>query len=165
MRTIRLAGIAVALAAAAILVPAGPHHSGGVSQAAPADGPGLARYCDRTLTEAARADMESFRDFDAETFRALHDDRAVTVFPSGFVAVGIDAVMAALGPHFADRYAVWTWTETGRIVESCRSAVIFFDARYEIPSQGFAQDQIVAVTWIWKRGEWLAVADTNTLVP
>jgi hypothetical protein len=36
----------------------------------------------RKFEEAQRQDMESFRDFDAEAFRAIHDPDAISIFPS-----------------------------------------------------------------------------------
>ena len=161
MRTrIRPLVIGLALAALAAAVP-----GAAVASTAADDTTAEAVGCLRQLEEALRIDMESFRDFDADAFRAGHDERAVTVFPSGYVANGIDAIMAALGPHFANRNAVWTWTETHRIVDGCKSAVVLYDAHYDIPSQNFFQHQVVAVTWMRIDGRWLAVADTNTLLP
>lgn len=160
-KKIRPAVLGVVLAAiAAATVPAAAH--GGPTVA---DGTQSAHGCERQLDAALRRDMESFRDFDAETFREGHDERAITVFPSGRIANGIDEIMELLGPHFRNRNAVWTWTETHRIVEGCKTAFVVYDARYEIPSIGFRQHQVVAVTWIRKHGEWLAIADTNTLLP
>jgi len=121
--------------------------------------------CANQLDDALRQDMESFRDFDAEAFRAGHDERAVTVFPSGRIAVGVEEIMRLLGPHFQNRNAVWTWTELGRVVEGCKAAFVYYDATYAIPSQGFSQHQRVATTWTREGGSWLAIADTNTLAP
>lgn len=160
---IRPVVVGLALAAMAVTVPSAAI-AGTAGAADPQLESGSALGCERQLEEALRLDMESFRDFDADTFRAGHDERAITVFPSGFVANGIDATMAALAPHFANRNAVWTWTETHRIVDGCKSAVVVYDARYDIPSQGFFQHQIVTVTWIYENGSWLAVADVNTLL-
>ena len=64
---------------------------------------GTAAGCAAQFEAAQRLDMESFRDYDAETFRAVHDPRAVTVFASGAVRFGIDAIMTALSSHFARR--------------------------------------------------------------
>src|SRR4030095_1911846 len=72
---------------------------------------GNAARCAARLEVAQRLDMESFRDFDADTFRAGHDERAVTVFASGARRIGVDAIMTALASHFANRNAVWSWTE------------------------------------------------------
>ena len=58
---------------------------------------GRARGCARQFEIAQRIDMESFRDYDAETFRAVHDERAVTVFASGAVRYGVDAIMTGPG--------------------------------------------------------------------
>ena len=73
----------------------------GVS-AASASNPGEARGtaarwaqgCAEQFEVAQRTDMESFRDYDRETFREGHDPRAVTIFASGAVRYGIDAIMA-----------------------------------------------------------------------
>jgi hypothetical protein len=156
---IRPVVIGLALAAVAVAMPAAAADTG---QAGSTE---TGRGCLAELEDALRQDMESFRDFDADAFREGHDERAITVFPNGRIANGIDEIMTALGPHFHDRNAVWTWTETHRVVEGCKTAFVVYDARYEIPSIGFRQHQVVAITWIRKHGKWLAVADTNTLLP
>ena len=57
---------------------------------------GWAQGCAEQFELAQRTDMESFRDYDRETFREGHDPRAVTIFASGAVRFGIDAIMATL---------------------------------------------------------------------
>lgn len=120
--------------------------------------------CARKFEEAQRQDMESFRDFDAEAFRAVHDADAISIFPSGFTAVGIDDIMSALSGHFTNRNAVWSWTELSRRVEGCRTAVIRYDATYDIPSIGFHQRAITVVTYIFTHGRWLGILDQGTLL-
>jgi hypothetical protein len=117
----------------------------------------------RQLDEATRADMESFRDYDAATFRAGHHPGAVTVFPDGQVLVGIDAIMERLAGHFTGREAIWSWTELGRVVEE-QTAFVYYEVRYQIRSRGIDQRQLVAVTWTWWGDRWLAIGDTNTLL-
>ena len=125
---------------------------------------GTAEGCARQFETAQRLDMESFRDFDAETFRAGHDDRAVTVFASGAVRYGIDAIMQALASHFANRNAVWSWTEKYRVVDGCTSAYILYDTVYEIPSLGFRQHALTGVTYTHVGNAWLSIADQGTLL-
>ena len=125
---------------------------------------GTAEGCARQFETAQRLDMESFRDFDAETFRAGHDDRAVTVFASGAVRYGIDAIMQALASHFANRNAVWSWTEKYRVVDGCTSAYILYDTVYEIPSIGFRQHALTGVTYTHAGNAWLSIADQGTLL-
>ena len=127
--------------------------------------PLLQRYCERAFDAAQRIDMESFRDYDAEAFRAIHTDDAVTIFASGAWRVGIDAVMAALASHFQDREATWQWTELHREVKGCVTAFIVYDTTYSIPSNGFRQRARVAVTYTFERGRWLSVLDQSTLLP
>jgi hypothetical protein len=121
--------------------------------------------CARQFEVAQRVDMESFRDYDAETFRDGHDPRAVTVFASGARRIGIDAIMAALAPHFAGREAVWAWTELYRVVDGCRSAFILYDTTYDIPSIGFHQHALTGVTYTHDGERWLSIADQGTLLP
>ena len=123
-----------------------------------------AEGCARQFDTAQRLDMESFRDFDAETFRAGHDERAVTVFASGAVRYGIDAIMQALAGHFANRNAVWSWTEKYRVVDGCTSAYILYDTVYEIPSIGFRQHALTGVTYSHVGNAWLSIADQGTLL-
>ena len=130
--------------------------------AAPDDA--VAAGCARQFDAAQRTDMESFRDFDVETFRAVHHPHAVTVFASGAVRYGIDAIMAALASHFANRQAVWAWTELYRVVDGCSTAFILYDTTYDIPAAGFHQHALIGVTYTRLGDKWLAVADQGTLL-
>ncbi|HEY5851102.1 MAG TPA: hypothetical protein VIT62_10120 [Lysobacter sp.] len=129
------------------------------------DGHGNARGCARQFELAQRMDMESFRDYDEETFRAVHDERAVTIFGSGAVRYGIDAIMTALASHFSGREAVWTWTEKYRVVDGCNSAFILYETVYEIPRIGFRQHALTGVTYSHDGHRWLAIADQGTPLP
>ncbi len=120
--------------------------------------------CARQFEEAQRIDMESFRDYDAEAFRAVHHPDAVTVFASGAVRYGIDSIMTALAPHFANREAIWAWTELYRVVDRCKSAFILYDTTYDIPSIGFHQRALIGVTFTHQGNKWLAIADQGTLL-
>jgi hypothetical protein len=118
--------------------------------------------CAEQFELAQRTDMESFRDYDAETFREGHDARAVTIFASGAVFYGIDAIMDALESHFANREAIWAWTELYRVVDGCKSAFILYDATYDIPSIGYHQRTLTGVTYTHDGNRWLAIADQGT---
>jgi hypothetical protein len=120
--------------------------------------------CAAKFDEAQRADMESFRDYDAATFRAGHDPDAVSIFPSGARFAGIDAIMTALTGHFRDREALWSWTEINRRVDGCRTAFIEYDAVYEIPRTGFFQRALTVVTYEYQHGRWLGIMDQGTLL-
>ena len=110
--------------------------------------------------------MESFASYDAEAFRAVHHPDAITIFASGATRTGIDAIMAALAPHFENREAIWTWTELHRFVDqACQTGFILYDTTYAIPSQGFTQHALTAVTYVRHRGRWLSIADQGTLLP
>jgi hypothetical protein len=104
--------------------------------------------CARQFDEAQRIDMESFRDG--------HHPDAITVFASGARRVGIDAIMAALASHFANREAIWAWTELYRVVDGCRSGFILYDTTYDIPSIGFHQHALTGVTYTHVGDKWLA---------
>jgi hypothetical protein len=121
-----------------------------------------AQGCAEQFELAQRTDMESFRDYDRETFRAGHDPRAVTIFASGAVRYGIDAIMAALESHFANREAIWAWTELYRVVDGCKSAFILYDATYDIPSIGYHQRTLTGVTYTHNGERWLSIADQGT---
>jgi hypothetical protein len=126
---------------------------------------GTAAGCAAQFEVAQQLDMESFRDFDADTFRAGHDERAVTVFASGSRRIGIDAIMTALAGHFANRNAVWSWTELYRVVDGCNSAYILYDTSYDIPSIGFHQHALTGVTYSHDGNAWLSISDQGTLLP
>jgi hypothetical protein len=121
--------------------------------------------CAAQFEEAQRIDMESFRDYDAETFRAGHHPDSVTVFASGAVRYGIDAIMAALNSHFVNREAIWSWTELYRVVDGCKSGFILYDTVYEIPSIGFHQHALTGVTYTHDGNRWISIADQGTLLP
>jgi hypothetical protein len=123
---------------------------------------GTAEGCAAQFEEAQRTDMESFRDYDEAAFRAGHDPRAVTVFASGAVRHGIDAIMETLQFHFVNREAIWSWTELYRVVDGCKSAFILYDAVYEIPSVGYHQRTLTGVTYTHAGDKWLAIADQST---
>lgn len=125
----------------------------------------ITRICARQFEVAQRMDMESFRDYDAETFRAVHDERAITVFGSGTTLIGIDAIMNAFTSHFGNREARWSWTERYRVVDGCSSAFILYETVYEIPRIGFRSRALTGVTYTYDRGKWLAIADQGTPLP
>jgi len=136
------------------------------SSAAAADAGAAAEGCARQFDIAQRTDMESFRDFDAETFRAVHHPDAVTIFGSGDAFYGIDAIMEALGGfHFGRREAIWTWTEGYRVVDGCKSAFILYETVYELPSIGFRSHALTGVTYTHDGDRWLAIADQGTPLP
>ena len=132
--------------------------------AAPANhgGHGKAARCAAQFERAQRIDIESFQDYDAETFRAIHHPDAVTIFASGHAFYGVDAIMNALAAHFEDREAISTWNEVYRIVDGCNSAFILYDSTYTIPSIGYHQRTLTGVTYTYRRNKWLAIADQGT---
>jgi hypothetical protein len=121
--------------------------------------------CARQFEVAQRVDMESFRDYDQETWLASHDDRAVTIFASGARRIGIDAIAQVMASHFANREAKWSWTELHRVVDGCRSAVILYDTVYEIPRIGFRQHALTSVSYTHDGNKWLSIADQGTPLP
>jgi hypothetical protein len=134
----------------------------GASIASASDEKGAAAGCAAQFELAQRTDMESFRDYDAQTFRDGHHPDAITIFASGAVRTGVDAIMAALAPHFANREALWAWTEVYRVVDGCKSAFILYDATYDIPSIGYHQRTLTGVTYTHSGNKWLAIADQGT---
>jgi len=134
----------------------------GASVVSAADAGGAAAGCAAQFELAQRTDMESFRDYDAETFRDGHHPDAITIFASGAVRTGVDAIMRALAPHFANREAIWAWTEVYRVVDGCKSAFILYDATYDIPSIGYHQRTLTGVTYTHQGDKWLAIADQGT---
>ena len=158
MRKITFRAAVGVLAAAALALP------GIAAASAENDGAGH-RGCAAKFDEAQRIDMESFRDFDAEAWREGHHEDAVSVFASGHRFAGIDAIMAAQQSHFENREAIWTWTEIDRHVYGCKTAVIEYDATYELPRIGFKSRALTVVTYVFERGRWLAVYDQGTAFP
>jgi hypothetical protein len=120
------------------------------------------RRCAQRFDAAQRQDMESFRDFKADEWRAVHDRNAVSIDPSGEVAYGIEQIMAGAKTHFERKWAVWSWIELSRQVDGCRTAVIVYDATYDIPSIEYHQRAVTTVTYTYKHGRWLAVLDQGT---
>jgi hypothetical protein len=134
----------------------------GESIASASEAEGTAAGCAAQFEVAQRTDMESFRDYDAETFRAGHHPDAITIFASGAIRKGVNAIMTALAPHFANREALWAWIEIYRVVDGCKSAFILYDATYDIPSIGYHQRTLTGVTYTHDGNKWLAVADQGT---
>lgn len=132
--------------------------------AAPAK-PVKQNHCARTFDEAQRTDMESYRDFDRATWVAGHDDDAITIYSSGAMVQGRDAIAASQNGHFTNRNAVWSWTEKTRAVDGCSTATIVYDATYAIPAQNFSLHLIINVTYTFKHGKWLSVIDQGTEIP
>ena len=130
-----------------------------------ADGLAKAEGCARQFEEAQRVDMESFRDFVEATWLAGHHPEAITIFASGARRQGIDAIAAALHPHFVNKTAVWSWIELYRFVDGCSTGYILYDATYDIPSIGFHQRALTSVTYVHEGGKWLSIADQGTLLP
>jgi hypothetical protein len=126
---------------------------------------GLARGCERSFDAAQRRDMESFRDYDAAAWRAVHDPAAVSIFASGARIAGIDKIIAALAGHFADREAGFTWKEINRRVDGCRTAFIEYETVYRIDRVGFYQRALTVVTYTFSHGRWLVIMDQGTLLP
>jgi hypothetical protein len=108
--------------------------------------------------------MESFRDFDAETWREGHADEAISIFPTGEMFVGIDEIMTAAERHFTKQDAVWSWTELSRRVDGCKSAMIVYDATYDIPAFDYHQRALTTVTYAFEHGHWRSVMDQGTLL-
>ena len=111
-----------------------------------------------------RLDMESFASYDVEAFRRVHHPEAISIFPSGTVARGADAIIDALADHFTRREAVYTWRELHRFIEPCRSAFVLYETTYEVPSSGYRQRSLTGVTYIHEGGRWLVVADQGSAV-
>lgn len=158
-RTVRnsILGVALLGSLAAAAVPAAA--SGG-----PTYGSGGGRGCAEKFDHAQREDMESFRDFDEATWLAGHDRRAVSITATGARFEGLPAITAATRSHFANREAVWSWTEVNREIFDCRTAFIEYVAVYELPRINFYQRAHTVVTYRYVHGRWLSVLDQGTLL-
>jgi hypothetical protein len=153
-----------ALAAAAAAVVAGAAVPAAAEPTTRGTSP-IASWCARKFDEAQRVDMESYRDFDRATWVAGHDDDAITIYSSGLMVQGRDAIAASQNGHFTNRNAVWSWTELTRAVDGCSTGTIVYDATYAIPSQNFSLHLIINVTYTFKHGKWLSVIDQGTEIP
>lgn len=123
------------------------------------------RRCERRFEEAQRVDMESFRDYDRETWREAHAEDAVTILTSGAVIEGRDAIVDALTAHFDNREAVWSWTELSRRVDGCKTAHILYETVYAIDRIGLCIHALTGVSYTYEHGRWLSVADQGTVLP
>jgi hypothetical protein len=120
--------------------------------------------CADAFEVTQRLDMESFATYDVESFRRVHHPEAIAIFPSGTVARGIDSIVEALADHFARREAIYRWRELHRFVDACRAAFVLYETAYEIPTTGYRQRALTAVTYVHDGGRWLAIADQGSLV-
>ena len=118
----------------------------------PTDGAGVVRA---RFDEAQRIDMESFRDYDRETWRDVHVEDAVTIFASGTVIQGRDAIVDARAA---------TSTTARRLVldrdvppgHGVQDGVHLYETTYEIPSIGFVLRARTGVTYTYEPagGSW-----------
>lgn len=166
----------ILMAAAAAVLPTAPAAAGPTAPAAstpqlaavaaPVGGAAASARngCAKKFDEAQRADMESFRDFDADTWRAGHDRNAVSIYPSGARFAGIEAIMAAQKSHFANKEAVWSWTEIHRRVDGCSVGYIEYEAIYQIPRIHYYQRALTVVTYVYSHGKWLSIMDQGTML-
>ena len=72
--------------------------------------------------------------------------------------------MTAAERHFTKRDAVWSWTELSRRVDGCKSAMIAYDATYDIPAFDYHQRALTTVTYVFAHGHWKSVMDQGTLL-
>lgn len=160
---------ALAVIAAVATLGVGGAAAAGATDDAAADGAktgGWGRWCASSFDEAARLDMESFRDYDADTWRGLHHPAAQTVLASGQRFVGVDAIMTALAGHFEGREAIFEWTELDRFVDqTCTSGFVVYETRYRLPSSGFDQSATTTVTFVRQGVQWKVVFDQGTELP
>ena len=115
---------------------------------------------ERRFEEAQRTDMEAFRDYDRETWRNVHTEDAVSIFPSGAVVQGRDAIVDALASHFDDEEAIFTWTERLRTVSVARRTSS--TTRCTRSSIAYRQAARTGVSYTFEGGRWLVVADQGT---
>jgi hypothetical protein len=156
-KTSYILGAVALVATAAVAAPS--------AAAASDDGAEADNSCAREFDAAQRTDMESFRDYDLATWKAGHDDDAITVLAQGLWFQGRDRIAAVLHRHFEDREAIFTWTELTRTVDGCKTATIVYDTTYRIPSINFSQRSLTSVVYTHKHGKWLSVLDQGTLLP
>ncbi|GAA0936665.1 hypothetical protein GCM10009554_24350 [Kribbella koreensis] len=123
-----------------------------------------AKSCAQKFDQAQRTDMESFRDFDRDTWLAGHDKGVVSIVADGRVRVGLDAVAAASKPRFISKDSVWSWTEQTRKVDGCKTGFIVYTTKYAIPRLDYWFTAVTAVTYTYKHGRWLMVLDQGTLL-
>jgi hypothetical protein len=120
--------------------------------------------CAARFDDAQRTDMESFRDFDYDTWVAGHDQNVISIIADGRVRVGLDAVAAAAKARFTAKTSVWSWTELNRQVNGCRTGVIVYNTKYALPHLDYWFTAVTTVTYEYKGGRWLCVLDQGTLL-
>jgi hypothetical protein len=120
--------------------------------------------CGQQLDAAAERDMQTFANFEADAWRAMHHPDAISVLTSGHILVGVDAIMTALNGHFVNKNATWEYQELSRAVDRCRSAYILYETTYAIPSSGLEVHALTGVSWTREHGQWLVIGDQGTLI-
>ncbi|MGW6198636.1 hypothetical protein ACWF0M_20985 [Kribbella sp. NPDC055110] len=156
--TARVVRSGVLAAALALVVPAvaGASATGAV--------PDEARTCAQKFDQAQRTDMESFRDFDRDTWLRGHDTGVVSIVADGRVRVGLDAVAQASLPRFTSKDSVWSWTEITRKVDGCSTGFIVYTTKYAIPRLDYWFTAVTTVTYEYRHGRWLVILDQGTLL-
>jgi hypothetical protein len=126
--------------------------------------PDQARTCAQQFDQAQRTDMESFRDFDFDTWAAGHDEGTVTIIADGRVRIGKAAVLAGAKPRFEAKNSVWSWTEITRKVDGCHTAFIVYNTKYARPDLDYWFTAVTSVTYEYEGGRWLSIMDQGTLL-
>ncbi|MEV5962851.1 hypothetical protein AB0L70_13875 [Kribbella sp. NPDC051952] len=123
-----------------------------------------AKSCAQKFEKAQRTDMESFRDFDWDTWIHGHDKGVVSIVADGRVRTGLDAVAAASRPRFDSKDSVWSWTELTRKVDGCSTGFVVYTTKYAIPRLDYWFTAVTTVTYEFKHGRWLVILDQGTLL-
>ena len=133
-----------------------------VALGAPGDAPRGCKSFEATLSQH----LNAIGDRDLAALEPTVDDSVTLIFPSGRIRDGKEAFMAFHEAWFADL----TWRQPVEVirtnVQGCKTAWVLVDYHYQdlddagnVISDSHA---MFALTWTFKQGRWVVIADQNT---
>ena len=158
MSTIRrLSTIAAVTAAAATAAPL-------AASAAPATTAGSAgtASCATQFTQAVNQYVRTTDERNARAFERLLAPDYTTILPGGTVLAGKAAGSAFIDRFFARTDWTQTFSETRRVVEGCRTALVVFNSTYS--DEDGPVPLVIALSWTYRHGQWRVLQDQNTVV-
>ena len=128
-----------------------------------------AKGCEAKFLRALDTHLQAVANRDLEALEPTVDESMVLIFPNGSIVRGKDGFMDFHEEWFADPNWRQPYTVTDVNVQGCKTAWALIDYRYEsLNPDGSVEStshNMFALTWTFKKGTWVAIADQNTRLP
>lgn len=135
----------------------------------PAQANGSAKGCEKKFDATLAQHLGAIDNRDLAALDPTVDESMTLIFPSGSIRDGKAAFMAFHEGWFADPNWRQPATVIRKNVQGCATAWVLVDYRYEAlnPDGTVASSShnMFALTWTFKHGRWVAIADQNTKLP